>query len=281
MIKSGNNYVIWRVFDAANLDKEQEISLFLFGAAYKTHWKSSEFQVFALVQPDILDSKKPNTAPSNNSPSPYFNPNASKKPGSFKSTSNWNNFASTKVDLSNKLTLSVKSDFQLILLGTAKDIVNCQSNTNPNVETLDPAKRCKNIVNLQEAPYCIYHCKQLDKTNKFGKNPAQASESKYSMNKPAVNRFGTTSLFKSTVTPDVKFAPNAAVAVAAGFNETDDGARWVPNGRVSLANQKLSQIEERKKVCKEIKTEIVSSLTKSIGDTVNPIIGTDSKKNLP
>jgi len=230
--------------------------------------------VFALVQPDVLDSKKPNTGQNNNTnSSPYYNPNSAKKAGNFKSTSNWNKFASTKVDLSNKLTLSTKSDFQLIPLGIAKDITNCQSNTNPNVETQDPVKRCKNIVNLQEAPYCIYHCKQLDKTNKFGKNPPQASESKYSMSKPSVNRFGTTSLFKSTVTPDVKFAPSAAVAVAASFKESDDGTRWTPNGRVSMANKKLSQIEERKKVCKEMKTEILSSLTKSIADTVNPVIG--------
>ena len=131
--------------------------------------------MFALVQPDILDSKpKPTTTASNNS-NVYFNSQShsaskSTKPGNFSSKSSWNNFASKQVDLDNKLTLSIKSDFQLIHLGIAKDITNCQSNTNGNPETMDPAKRCKNIVNLQEAPYCVYHCKQLDKTNKFGKN---------------------------------------------------------------------------------------------------------------
>ena len=94
------------------------------------------------------------------------------------------------------------------------------------------------------------------------------------MNK-GVNRFGTTSLFKSTVTADTRFAPNTqvAAAVASNFIENDDGSKWVPNGRVSFANQKLSQIEQRKKVCKEMKSEIVSSLTASISDTINPIIG--------
>jgi hypothetical protein len=69
----GNNYVIWRIFDSNNLDKQQDISLFLFGNAYKTHWKSSEFEAFALVQPDVLESNKnTNTASSTNN-NTYFN----------------------------------------------------------------------------------------------------------------------------------------------------------------------------------------------------------------
>jgi hypothetical protein len=112
--------------------------------------------------------------------------------------------------------------------------------------------KCFTII---EAPYCVYHCKQLDKTNKFGKHAA--SESKYSMNKPT-NRFGVNqSLFGSTPT-DVKF-------VSPSVN------------RVSNVANKMSMIEQRTKVCKEIKSEILNSLNCSISKTVDPAISTMGK----
>ena len=258
---NGNNYVIWRIYDATNLDKQQEITLFLFGNAYKTHWKSSEFEAFALIQPDILDSNKNGAQAGNKTATPYFNGSntPTQKAGNYKSATGWNNFAAKKVDLDNKLTLSVKADYQLIPLGIAKDMTHCQSHTTAT-ESSDSSKRCKNLVNLQEAPYCVYHCKQLDKSNKFGKHPV--AEGKYSMNKPT-NRFGTQPLFGSTVTPDVKFVSN--------FRSSQQPA----------AVTKLSMIEQRQKVCKEIKTEILNSLNSSIAKTIDPsinIMGKGQKK---
>jgi hypothetical protein len=255
------------------LDKQQEVSLFLFGAAYKTHWKSSEFEAFALVNPDILDNKTPGGCGSGQSigSNTYFNhtSGSGRKPGPYHTPGGWNNFATKKIDqtLNNKLTLSVKSDFQLIPLGIAKDITNCQSNTTANPETKKASERCKNIVNLQDVPFCMYHIKQLEK-----KDPTKKpTESKYSMNKPT-NRFGTNSLFKSTITPDVQFAKSVASPINFGFVEKDDGARFVPNGRISQAAKKVSEIDTRKKVVKEMKSEIIKSLTTSISDTIDPVI---------
>jgi hypothetical protein len=144
----GNNYVIWRIFDPNNLDKQQEISLFLFGNAYKTHWKSSEFEAFALLQPDILDSKAGSSGnATKTTTNTYSNHTLNKKPGNYSSNSSWNSFASKKVDLNNKLSLSIKADYQLIPIGIAKQITNCQSYGNG--ESSDASKRCKNLVNLQ------------------------------------------------------------------------------------------------------------------------------------
>lgn len=248
--------------------------MFLFGAAYKTHWKSGEFEAFALVNPDILDNKTPgggNSSGQSSGSNTYMNHTAGsgRKPGPYHTAGGWNNFAAKKIDqtLNNKLTLSVKADYQLIPLGTAKDFTNCQSNTTANAETKKVSERCKMIVNLQDVPYCMYHIKQLEKKDP-NKKPA---ESKYSMNKN-VNRFGTNSLFKSTITPDVKFAKSVASPINYNFVENDDGAKFVPNGRISQAAKRVSEIESRKKVVKEMKSEIIQSLTTSIADTVNPLI---------
>ncbi len=255
---NGNNYVIWKLTDVNNIDKQQDISLFLFGNAYKSHWKSNEFEVFALIQPDILDSNKSNnqqqsvnSTNSNNSyysgNSPSFFVNNGKKAAS--SNSNWNKFAAKKVDLNNKLSLSVKSDHQLISLGFSKDITVCQSfksNSESNQIRGENSKQCKNLVNLQESPFCIYHCKQLDNKNKF----AGVVKNKYSMNEPKINRLGSTSLFESTLakSPDVTFMPN------------NDMLR-------NKLLMKAVEMETKVKVSKEIKSEILNSLNASIKDS--------------
>ena len=159
--------------------------------------------------------------------------------------SNWNKFAAKKVDLNNKLSLSVKSDHQLISLGFSKDITVCQSfknNNDTNQISGENGKRCKNLVNLQEVPFCIYHCKQLDNKTKFG---SDINKGKYSMNKPT-NRFGTANLFESTIkTPgDVTFLPN---------NE------FLRNKFV----QKAAEMDTKIKVSKEIKAEIVYQLKRN------------------
>ena len=163
----GNSYCIWTLCDLNNLERQQDISLFLFGNAYKTHWKSAEFEVFALLKPEFLDNRGSNN---NSSSKPNFsNQNKSGNPG------NWNKFATKTVATTEKLSMSVNADFQLVRLGNAKDISHCQSftkingasNKDKDFTSKDSSARCKNLVNLEQAPFCVYHCVQIDK-NKAG-----------------------------------------------------------------------------------------------------------------
>jgi hypothetical protein len=258
----GNNYSIWQIHDLGNLERQQEISLFLFGNSYKTHWKSNEFEVFALRKPEFLDSNKNQNSNGSNQAgmNAYYNNGnlvaATKKLGG--NAGNWNKFASKKQN--DKLSLSIKSDFQLIPLGTAKDIGNCQSFTkvqgssaSGNDFSKDAAKKCRNLVNLEQAPYCVFHCVLNDK-NKANKN-------KYSMNKPAgaaggVNRFGTANLFESTLKAhpgDIKFLPNSDIL------QHRNAAAKKPN-----VVSKVTLLEQKNKIVKEIKSEILLSLNSSI-----------------
>lgn len=225
----GNNYVIWQIIDLNNLEREQEISLFLFGGAYKSHWKSSEFDCFVLVKPDFLDSQKNNSQTASNK---EYSSSNFVKIGQNKKKPDWNKFASKKINQNLKITLSVKSESQLVRLGIAKDISNCQSmiKSNPS-QAQETAKKCKNLVNLEKAPYCTYHCVQFDKTSK----------NKYSMNNPSANRFGPGGLFPANApSSEFKFVP--------------------PNSTFN----KYIDIEARTKAAKEIKSEVIRSLTSSI-----------------
>ena len=88
---------------------------------------------------------------------------------------NWNKFATKTVATTEKLSMSVNADFQLVRLGNAKDISHCQSftkingasNKDKDFTSKDSSARCKNLVNLEQAPFCVYHCVQIDK-NKAG-----------------------------------------------------------------------------------------------------------------
>ena len=80
-----NLLVIWKLVDLNNLDKQQD----MFGNAYKSHWKSNEFEVFALIQPDILDNNgggkygNQQASTSNENQSSYYshnNSSSSKRP---------------------------------------------------------------------------------------------------------------------------------------------------------------------------------------------------------
>ncbi len=134
-------------------------------------------------------------------------------------------------------------------LGYSKDITSCQSyknNNETNQISGENSKRCKNLVNLQEAPFCIYHCKQHESKNKFGDG---ITKGKYSMNEPT-NRLGTKTLFESSIKSpaDVTFLPNNDI----------------------LRNKlmmKCAEMETKAKVSKEIKAEILNSLNSSIKDS--------------
>lgn len=241
----GNNYVIWQIYDLNNLDRQQEISLFLFGGAYKSHWKSSEFECFAILKPEFLDSNKNQQAQTPNNQS-YCNPNSpfvsiGKNSGP---KTDWNKFATKKVNQTLKVTLSIKSDSQLVPLGLAKDISNCQSYTkpNPNQPGSENSKKCKNLVNLEQGPFCVYHCTQLDKSKGF-----QANKGKYAMDKAPTNRFGTSSLFgPSQASQDLQFIPpNRDIASFSSVNKFND-------------------LEKKAQVAKDMKAEILRSLNSSI-----------------
>lgn len=97
----GNQYIVWHVYDLNNLEKPQEVSLFLFGNAYKAHWKSNEYEAFALVKPEFLDSNRNVAASAPPTSNKYFDSNMTSKsllkPNN--KSSNWNNFASKKLNL--------------------------------------------------------------------------------------------------------------------------------------------------------------------------------------
>jgi len=242
----GNNYVIWQLHDLGNLEKQHDISLFLFGNAYKMHWKSSQFEVFALVKPDFLDSNK-NSSTSNatnnsSSTNTYYNGQNT----SSKNKSNWNKFASKNLKLNEKLTMSVKSDSQLIPLGFAKDIAFCQSFSKAKVVdgAESTSKRCGNLVNVEQAPYCTFHCVQIDKSNKM-KQYANANKGKYSMAKTPDKAFSFPSISSQFNSGEFKFVPNNEFAK-----------------RQQLNGSKPS--EDKSKLVKNYKAEILMSLNSSI-----------------
>jgi hypothetical protein len=120
----GNSYVIWNIYDLNNLEREQDISLFLFGSGYKSHWKASEFQVFALIKPDFLNNNGPNGGSNGggNSGGSTYGPNSNFGSGgggkNSKTGSSWNSFANKKVNNQiQKLTLSIRAEHQLVCLG--------------------------------------------------------------------------------------------------------------------------------------------------------------------
>jgi hypothetical protein len=168
----GNNYIIWNFYDLNNLEREQEISLFLFSNAYKNFWKSSEFQVFAIIKPDFLDEQKNSNPPNQNNNNNKY----SKTPGGK---------ANTKQTSKQKLSISVRNDIQLIPLGVSKDIVACQSykRTQIGEHTSEGSQRCKNLVNLRVSKFCVYHCKKLDSTFKMDKKNVNGNKSQFGGNK--------------------------------------------------------------------------------------------------
>ena len=246
----GNSYIIWHLHDLNNLEKQQDISLFLFGNAFKTHWKSSEFEVFALVKPDLLcDSGNEQKNDTANKPNQnYYNNNQmpGKKPA--KQGSGWNNFAAKKMSLDIKLKLSVRNESQLVPLGFSKDITFCQGKkqTTGNDHNSDQSQRCKNMVNLQEVPFCIFHCKQADR-KKFGNSEGVIG--KYSMNKPT-NRFGGGNLFESLGTPEIK----------------------KPFSNFADPMNKYTQQMDKSKITKEIKAEILMSLNSNVTQLASPVL---------
>lgn len=124
----GNKFVIWHVYDLDNLERDRDVSLFLFGAAYTSHWKSSEFEVYAVLKPDFLDSNEKTT----------------------KKTEG--------------LSLCVRNEAQLIKLGVTKDVSRCQYTPRAREGSVDQAKPCWKLVNLQRVPLCAFHCMQANKS---------------------------------------------------------------------------------------------------------------------
>jgi hypothetical protein len=279
------------VYDLNNLEHQQNISLFLFGNAYKAHWKSNEFEVFALMKPDFLDSKQQN---SNNTTSNKSNNYSSS--GNYKSTTTWNKFAKksvvsavnnnstsiinliykflfflsflTKLNFNEgtiKVSLSIRADYQLVPLGNAKDVTFCQSNTTKMNET-DQTKRCKQLVNLKDAPFCVYHCKDKDK--KVGAKSKTASASPFSLIKNKYSMTGGQS-------PASRFSGSVA-------QPTPVNVKFAPPIDLSQVIKKtsiVSQAEQRIKMAKTMKEEILLSLTSSISKTASPVLDNIAYKN--
>lgn len=158
----GNSYVIWHMYDINNLEKESEVSIFLFGGAYKKHWKSSEFGVFAIRKPEFLDDNK----------------NNKQQQGASKYTK----MGKAKNQNNQKVTLSVVNENQLEFLGTSKDVMACQSykrqQVGDNENAFESSQRCKNLVNVTESKFCLFHCKKITKSGK------KEEKGRFSMVKP-------------------------------------------------------------------------------------------------
>jgi hypothetical protein len=109
--------MIWQMHDLNNLEHENDVSLFLFGNSYKTHWKTNLYDVFAIIKPDFLDDYKNTNQQKSGFNNKYFADGrtnvkvASSKPG--------NSAAS-----SNKTTLSIRNDAQLVHLGLPSFILD-------------------------------------------------------------------------------------------------------------------------------------------------------------
>ncbi len=98
--------MIWQMHDLNNLEYENEVSLFLFGNSYKSHWKTSVYDVFAIIKPDFLDDYKNNNQKSNTSSKYFADGRTNVKLGGSQSKSS-----------KNKTTLSIRNDTQLVHLG--------------------------------------------------------------------------------------------------------------------------------------------------------------------
>ncbi len=107
-LTSGNNYMIWQMHDLNNLEHEHEVSLFLFGNSYKSHWKTSVYDVFAIIKPDFLDDYK-NSNQSSGSSNKYF--------AEGRTNVKMGGYQQTKKPTKNKTTLSIRNDTQLVHLG--------------------------------------------------------------------------------------------------------------------------------------------------------------------
>lgn len=136
----GNKFIIWHIYDLDSLDREQEVSLFLFGAAYQSFWKAGEFEVYAVLKPSFLDSDE----------------NNSKSSGATKKNDNFHD----------RISLCVRNEAQLVKLGITKDVSRCQSVTRSNKDAADQPKNCRKLVNLQRGSFCTYHCMQNNKASK-------------------------------------------------------------------------------------------------------------------
>ena len=206
----GNTYAIWRLHDLGNLESQQEVSLFLFGAAYQAWWKSSEFQVFALCKPSILadwsgggggggyrggggrggyggggGNKYYNSAAHTQTKKGFMNVRGG---GGGGGGGNWNNFASQKLETAEKISLSINTESQLVALGFALDIGLCQGvnkkavkkkGGEPGETAATNTKKCKNLVDMSELPYCTFHCTQMDRTSSLAAASAKLRASKY------------------------------------------------------------------------------------------------------
>jgi hypothetical protein len=264
------------LYDLNTLDNTQDISLFLFGNAYKQWWKSSEMDVFALVKPEFLDNKNQQQNNSVQSSNKSYFDNSSHtvtKKGILMNNQqkNWNNFASKKLNLADKLTLSIKSDYQLVLLGSAKDITVCQSmSKHKNDPNSDASKKCKNLVDLQRAPYCTYHSMMFDKALKKGQ---LVNKGKYSMDKPlsqssSLNRFGTPNLFTSTLnkTEEVVFLPHKDMPKRPFLNISDQ-------------QNKSNPIDEKAKIKAERLMSLTGSISQSSPTLSNVVLKTNKKSD--
>lgn len=150
----GNSYIIWNMYDVSHLEAGRDVSLFLFGNSYKKFWKSSEFEVFIIKKPDFMDDLK-------------------NSGGAGDKKLNKNNKAR---DSAKKISISIRNDSQLELLGVAKDLSYCQAFKRGQGETpaeREAGQRCKNLVNVSETKFCIFHCKQVSKEGGGGTGGAK------------------------------------------------------------------------------------------------------------
>ena len=55
-VLQGNNYLTWRLSELDNCDRPQ-LQCFLFGGAFKQHWKASVGSVVGVLNPVIMKDK--------------------------------------------------------------------------------------------------------------------------------------------------------------------------------------------------------------------------------
>ena len=193
----------------------------------------------------------------------------SKKSG--KLVSAWNSFASKKVSsqLPPKLTLSIRSESQLVGLGLAKDIVLCQSYTALK-SSEDQSRRCKNLVNLaKQSSHCTYHCVQLSKSSE-----SKVGGGKYSMasGNASYSRPGLPASTPISSSSEVKFAKpsmfgggGGGAGNSYGFNHWNSSSLNDPN---SPANRQAAR-ERANKSAAEMKASALLSLNASITQTLS------------
>ena len=173
---SGQDFSIWRLTDLRGDLSLPGVSLFLFGAAHRSHWKMPLNRVVGILNPKHLGIK------------PYI-PSSSRLglhqilairarvSAVWVMTENGRNYVGIMTcavedrggaGRKGEVSLSVDHPEKLLELGESTDLGRCE-------QTKKDGARCTNIVNRTSCNFCVHHLKTAYKSAAGGRAALQSS----------------------------------------------------------------------------------------------------------